>query len=76
MTPQVVMARYRELKKDMSGLEASRQVLGEVYAVGSDHFRTESPPGNKRTGRPKKWASEAERLRAYRQKGAINAATD
>ena len=30
--------------------------------------RTESPTGDKRTGRPKKWASEAERLKAYRER--------
>lgn len=72
---ELVMGRYRELKKVMSGLEASRVVLKEAEegTLGRTESRTETPrtdirTDNKRTGRPKKWASEAERLRAYRER--------
>ena len=67
-----VMGRYRELRGGMDGLEASRVVRWEFVGDIADP-RTETP--NKRTvkpskptGRPKKWASEADRLRAYRRK--------
>jgi len=34
----------------------------------TETHRTESPRTQKRTGRPKKWENEAERLKAYRRK--------
>ena len=67
---ELVTGRYRELKATgLTGLEASRVVLREAqeWTLG----RTETPRTDisKRTvGRPKKWASEAERLRAYRER--------
>lgn len=56
---------------DDKGRQTNTQEEAEAtYLAGRTEIEsTEKPKGNKRTvGRPKKWASEAERLRAYRER--------
>lgn len=45
---------------------------GHVTKKRTETPCTESPAGDKRTGRPRKWASEAERLKAYRRRHGEN----
>ncbi|KKK50126.1 hypothetical protein LCGC14_3128160, partial [marine sediment metagenome] len=48
--------------------DAEKKYLASLSPQERTESRTETPrtESNKRTGRPKKWASEAERKRAYR----------
>ena len=57
---------------DDKGNQTNTQEEAEAAYLDSrtEMPRTDIPSGNKRTvGRPKKWASEAERLKAYRSRG-------
>ncbi len=55
---------------DDKGQTNTQEDAEKAYLGGrTDIPCTDKPTGNKRTvGRPKKWASEAERLRAYRER--------
>ncbi len=57
---------------DDKGRQTNTQEQAEKAFLASlerTDIRTETPrTESKRTGRPKKWASEAERLRAYRER--------
>ena len=58
---------------DDKGRQTNTQEDAEkVYLENRTESRTETPrtESNKRTGRPKKWASEADRLKAYRSRNA------
>jgi len=78
------MARYRELGSNLeASYVVLWEFCGPTITYGrgletlkpprrtdirTETNRTESPTDNKRTGRPKKWSSEAERLKAYRER--------
>jgi hypothetical protein len=59
-------------RKGEDFLEAAQRVKAKYFPDGSPNrtaIRTETPERtNSRTGRPKKWANESERLKAYRER--------
>ncbi len=57
------------VKEMVAGAMGRTDIPEERTEIGEGEDRTETPTGDKRTvGRPKKWGSEAERLKAYRER--------